>query len=323
MAPRGVEQRTGPWCKGFNRDHIPCVFRDNVCDQRLNLLRRVRLLFTHASANCIDGIPMGARHVGGLDLHAPQSRSRIQDKVVTLTVTARFGYTKSKARGLEHEPHLGQLAPLFASAFLSLALSVPPGALGQKFAEAAAEFQRQLAVTAEVYGAESPENADPLTRLGSNALLQHDYVSAERDYFRALELTEKTLGPTNYRVKGNLDLLAEAYVAQRDFQKGEACLQRALAIDEALYGADNSNLWSGNLRLGDMYSKWGKFKEAEPYYRKLLALHEKDFGADDPRLCPTLEVLATVLTNLGRIDEAQQLRKRSQALMMAMNQKRE
>src|ERR1700720_1636733 len=119
----------GPWCKGFNRNHIPCVFRDNVCDRRVNLLRRVRLLFTHASANCTDGIPMGARHVSGFDLHAPQTVSGIQNKIVTLTVTAWLGYTKSKARGLEHESHLGPLAPLFASAFLSLALSVPPGAL--------------------------------------------------------------------------------------------------------------------------------------------------------------------------------------------------
>ena len=39
----------------------------------------------------------------------------------------------------------------------------------QKFSEDAATFQRQLAVTAEVYGAESPENATPLTNLGSNA----------------------------------------------------------------------------------------------------------------------------------------------------------
>jgi hypothetical protein len=62
---------------------------------------------------------------------------------------------------------------------------------------------------------------------------------------------------------------------------------------------------------------------AEPYYRKLLALQEKDFGADNPRLCPTLEVLATVLTNLGHVDEAQQLCKRRQVLMMAMNQKRQ
>jgi hypothetical protein len=69
-----------------------------------------------------------------------------------------------------------------------------------------------------------------------------------------------------------------------------------------------------------MYSKWGKFDKAEPYYQKLLALEEKDFGADNPRLCPTLEVLAT---NLGHIDEAQQLRKRSKVLMMAMNQRRQ
>jgi hypothetical protein len=72
-----------------------------------------------------------------------------------------------------------------------------------------------------------------------------------------------------------------------------------------------------------MYGKWGKFDKAEPYYRKLLALQEKDFGADNPRLCPTLQVLANALTNLGQVEEAPHLRKRSQILMMAMNHKRQ
>jgi tetratricopeptide (TPR) repeat protein len=90
-----------------------------------------------------------------------------------------------------------------------------------------------------------------------------------------------------------------------------------------LYGFDNPNLSADNLRLGDMYSQWGKFEKAEPYYRKLLALDEKSYGANDPRICATLQVLANVLTNLGKVEEAQQLRKRIQVLMMAMNQKRQ
>jgi hypothetical protein len=62
-------------------------------------------------------------------LYSPQALSRIQNKVVTFAVAARFGYAESQARGFEHKTHLGQLAPLFASAFLCLAVSVPPGAL--------------------------------------------------------------------------------------------------------------------------------------------------------------------------------------------------
>src|SRR5438105_3623628 len=70
----------------------------------------------------------------------------------------------------------------------------------QKFPEAAGEFRQQLAVTEEIYGAQSPENATPLMLLGTNALLQHDYISADRYYSRGLELNEKTFGPTSWRV---------------------------------------------------------------------------------------------------------------------------
>jgi hypothetical protein len=39
-------------------------------------------------------------------------------------------------------------------------------------------------------------------------------------------------------------------------------------------------------------------------------------GANSRSLCHTLQTLADVLTNLGRIDEAQQLRKRSSAILV-------
>jgi tetratricopeptide (TPR) repeat protein len=230
------------------------------------------------------------------------------DEALTLMASAVSLAEKLQPRDWRLVEAIGQLAGFYQSQ--------------QKFTEAAAEYQRQLMVSEEVFGAQSPENAGPLMWLGNNSLLQHDYVSAERFYLRALELNEKTFGPTNYRVTGDLDALAALYVAQRKFEKAEPMLWRSLTIHESLYGFDDPKLWSDNLRLGDMYSQWGKFDKAEPYYRKLLALHEKDYGADDPRLCATLQVLANVLTNLGKVEEAQQLRQRIQVLMAARDQKR-
>jgi tetratricopeptide (TPR) repeat protein len=82
-----------------------------------------------------------------------------------------------------------------------------------KYTEAAAEYQRQLVVSEEVYGPQSPQNADPLMELGMNASIQHDYVSAEDYYFRALELNEKTFGRTNYRIAGSLNELGAMYLS--------------------------------------------------------------------------------------------------------------
>ena len=132
----------------------------------------------------------------------------------------------------------------------------------QKFTEAAAEYQRQLVVSEEVFGPQSPENAGPLTWLGNNSLLQHDYVSAERFYFRALELNEKTFGRTNYRITDSLNQLGAMYIAERKFEKAEPVLWRSFTIDEALQGLDSPNLWVDNMRLGDMYSKWGQVRES-------------------------------------------------------------
>ncbi|PYX85283.1 MAG: hypothetical protein DMG70_04230 [Acidobacteria bacterium] len=61
--------------------------------------------------------------------------------------------------------------------------------------------------------------------------------------------------------------------------------------------------------------EWNKFDKAEPYYRRILALGEKQFGNSSVQLTSAIEKLASILTNLGRLDEARQLRKPNEQIM--------
>jgi tetratricopeptide (TPR) repeat protein len=89
-----------------------------------------------------------------------------------------------------------------------------------------------------------------------------------------------------------------------------------LEVDEARYFPENTNL-EGDLmmRLANLYNRWSRFDKAEPYWRELLSLQEKKYGSVSSVLAPTLNQLAEVLVNLGRTDEATQVRQRMQTIL--------
>ena len=69
------------------------------------------------------------------------------------------------------------------------------------------------------------------------------------------------------------------------------------------------------LQLANFYDGWGRFDKAEPYWRELLSLQEKKYGPESSMLPATLNQFAQVLANLGRVDEATQMRQRMRTLM--------
>ena len=67
-------------------------------------------------------------------MYAPKFISCIQDEIITFALPPGLGDAEPQAGGFEHEVNLGQLSPLFISAFLWLTFFVPPGALpGRNF----------------------------------------------------------------------------------------------------------------------------------------------------------------------------------------------
>lgn len=189
--------------------------------------------------------------------------------------------------------------------------------LENKYPEALAEWQHGLKVAQQNFGPESKESIFGFEGLAGVAYLQKNYASSASYYARAAELNEKLFDGTDPRVLNDLFWLGSAYEGQGAFDKAEPVLLRVLQINENGTKAGTPLLEANLLQLGRLYLAWGKYEKAEPYCRKSLAMREQWFGQDSPVLADPLETLANVLTNLGKQDEAAQLRKRREDVLAA------
>jgi len=66
----------------------------------------------------------------------------------------------------------------------------------------------------------------------------------------------------------------------------------------------------------------GRFDKAEPYWRELLAIQEKKYGPESSMLGSTLYQFAQTPVNLGRLDQAEQMRQRMQTLWAKEKEKK-
>jgi tetratricopeptide (TPR) repeat protein len=182
--------------------------------------------------------------------------------------------------------------------------------LGQNPAAAQVAFERELKVAQEVFGAQSPQLTEPLQSLGRNAMMQHDYPTAEKFFFRAVDLNEKVFGEGSDKVAEALVRATSIYFMTKDYAKAEPYLLRAVRIDEALYGADNVGMLIPRGTLCGLYDRWEQPAKAAECDRILLVVLEKQYGENSPVLVSTLASQAKALHALGHQDEATKLDQR-------------
>jgi hypothetical protein len=171
---------------------------------------------------------------------------------------------------------------------------------------AQAAFERELKVSEEVYGPQTPGTVPALQSLGNNAMVEHDYANAEKYYFRAVDINEKAFGEGSDAVAQSLQMASAVYLMQKDYGKAEPYLLRALRTEESLHGNDNIGLVALLSELSYLYDGWGKPDKAEPYYHQTLTVIEKQYGENSPILQSVLTKDAAELRSLGKSAEADQ-----------------
>jgi hypothetical protein len=91
-------------------NHVPEVFRDDVDRDEIDFAGGVAAIVTSA----LDDV-MGVHETpGGLDLDSPELVAGIDDEIVTLTFSPRFGDAKTEAGGFGEKGGFSSLATRFA-----------------------------------------------------------------------------------------------------------------------------------------------------------------------------------------------------------------
>lgn len=167
---------------------------------------------------------------------------------------------------------------------------------------------------AEKYGLEDLRVADAANDLAVVYANSGKPLEAELLFNRALVIGEKGLGPDHPGVGATVQNLGILYATQERYREAEPLLKRSLAINLKEFGGKHPRTALSLKTLSSFYAVQGQMGEAERLIHKSLAiLEESRIGQGDPQLTSTLEVLAAILRNTNREQEAKELERRLEA----------
>ena len=167
---------------------------------------------------------------------------------------------------------------------------------------------------AEKYGLEDLRVADAANDLAVVYANSGKPLEAELLFNRALVIGEKGLGPDHPGVGATVQNLGILYATQERYREAEPLLKRSLAINLKEFGGKHLRTALSLKTLSSFYAIQGQMGEAERLIHKSLAiLEESRIRQGDPQLTSTLEVLAAILRNTNREQEAKELERRLEA----------
>jgi tetratricopeptide (TPR) repeat protein len=158
---------------------------------------------------------------------------------------------------------------------------------------------------------EHPDVAASLHELGGLLLAQGDLARARTALERSHAILTKMLGTEEHPdVAASLHLFGGVLMAQGDLAGARKALERSLAIKAKVLGTEEHPDVAASLHvMAVLLDADGNLEQAAAYYRRVLAIEEKYFGTSDQYRSAETEVsLATLLSRLGRHDEARELR---------------
>jgi len=201
--------------------------------------------------------------------------------------------------------------------------------------------EEALHIAETTFGAENPNTATALGRLGLTYFGLGEYDKAEPLYQRSLAIYQKNFGSYHPAIISILTNLADLYYragrsadmqavfkrtvsifdsrAQQDLREGnyaeaEALYQRTLAIREKVIGADHTQVANNLEHLAGVYGAQSEYAKAEPLLTRSLSMYEKALGPDHPLVAESLHKLAYAYFGQGKFAEAEPLYKRSIAI---------
>jgi len=180
--------------------------------------------------------------------------------------------------------------------------------------EALPVAQEALRVAEATFGADHPNTATALYRLGVIDTALGKYAEAEPLYKRSLAIREKALGPDHPDVAQSLNNLAVVYWFQGNYADAELLYKRSLAIREKALGPDHLDVARTLSNLATLYQIQGRYAEAEPLLKRTLAIFEKALGPDHPNVATSLNLIANLYKSQGRYADAEPLLKRALAI---------
>ena len=177
---------------------------------------------------------------------------------------------------------------------------------------AEALLREAVTIRRRLLGADSPEVAFLLNRIGTVMTERYQNTSEERSreiealHREALAIYEKA-EPDGRGVGDSVFQLAKVAQHRSDLPQAERLYRQVLGIDEVLLGPDHPETNHCRRALALVLNTQGKLPEAEQLMRRALASQRKILPRDHPDIAWTLNDLALVRQRRGALGEAELL----------------
>jgi hypothetical protein len=107
----GVETEAGAVLENLGGQDVPDVERDDVGYQNVDIFGGVNdFAFAVDTVDGLDVVAAGAQDLGAFELYTPEAGAGIEDEIVALAVSPRFGDAEAQGSGFEHEGGLGEFS---------------------------------------------------------------------------------------------------------------------------------------------------------------------------------------------------------------------
>ncbi len=175
------------------------------------------------------------------------------------------------------------------------------------FDRAEPALERSLALQRSLHGAEHPEVAAALQKLGELDFERGRYESARERARAALGMRRRVLPAGDPAIAESLDLLAVLERQAGHLPEATRLHEEGLAIKVAALGPDDPAVAESHNFLG-IAKRWrGDFAGAESDYRLALGIWRRAYGDDHPNVAMALNNLALVLHVRGNQAEAKRI----------------
>jgi tetratricopeptide (TPR) repeat protein len=181
-----------------------------------------------------------------------------------------------------------------------------------RIGEAESLYERSLKILENMIGADSPETGYILNNLGDVYHRQNKPERAEKAYLESQRLLEKHLDANNPAIANVLCNLAKHYRGLGRYDEAEDLYLRSISIYKNAFGDDDHPTLAIVLsNLAILYQNKGKYIQAERMYHKAVEIHEKAGTTGALGYAILLEQMGSMYWQLGRLNEAEPIYKRS------------
>lgn len=174
----------------------------------------------------------------------------------------------------------------------------------ERLPEAQRSARAALIEATQQLGAVNTTTAAAQTELATILDASGEREAAGAAYVQALATLTQLLGESHLRVLSARDAYGFFLLRSGDSAGAQRELRAALASAERAYGPQHASVGALKTSLSTLYARLGNLPGAETLAREALTIHRAVYGPNALETLETLNILATILGNAERFEEA-------------------